>query len=113
MARPVGTPNKPRHGLKNRIKDAYGKDYDIILMMADTCQKLYNSLPATLADKDDFAQAAVAMANIDKLAAYLEPKQAAIKIEADIKVRPKLVDLSGGNLTKEVGHILEHEQEAE
>ena len=100
--RPPGSSNKNKNSLRARLKEEYGKDFDVIMLMgkncmalqqmANACQdKLEETLKDDNADVDDVldhksavvGSAKVAIEALDRLAQYVEPKLKAIEISGD------------------------------
>ncbi len=99
MTREAGVPNKNKRGLKARLREEYGKDFDVIMMMAKNAKKMHDMVPEKLTSDEDMMSAKLCNDALDKLAQYVEPKLKSIEVKAEISTRPVLVDLSGGDLT--------------
>lgn len=82
MAREAGIPNKNKRGLKAQLKQAYGEDFDVIMMMANNAKKLYDLIPDT-PTIDDIDLISQTTAQLDKVAQYVEPKLKAIEISGN------------------------------
>jgi hypothetical protein len=111
MSREPGIPNKNKRGLKAQLKQTYGKDFDVIMMMADNCVTLHaiaqahkegaitvgEASPGDIKLIDATSSAKVANEALEKLAQYVEPKLKAIEISGTIdqKHTVKIIDLSG------------------
>jgi len=82
MARPANAPNKNKRGLKHRLKEQYGDDFDVIMMMGKNCKQLFDMIPdnPTAEDVDTIIDANT---QLDKLAQYVEPKLKAIEITGE------------------------------
>lgn len=102
MGRPADAPNKNKRGLKARLKEEYGDQFDVIMLMGKNClalQEMANAcqdkLAETLRDEEAEAEdilshksevigtAKVAIEALDKLAQYVEPKLKSIEISGD------------------------------
>ena len=98
MTRESGIPNKNKRGMKQRLREAYGEDFDVIMMMGKSCKMLYDMIP----DKptaDDVDLIIDANTQLDKLAQYVEPKLKAVELSGNVDSRTTLVvkDLTGAN----------------
>ena len=82
MTRAAGVPNKNKRGLKAQLKQAYGEDFDVIMMMGKNCKQLFDMIPKdpTAADVDTIIDANT---QLDKLAQYVEPKLKAIEVTGE------------------------------
>ena len=96
MTREAGIPNKNKRGMKQRLRDAYGKDFDVIMMMGKNCKQLFDMIPEnpTAEDIDTIIDANT---QLDKLAQYVEPKLKAVELSGNVDSRTTLVvkDLTG------------------
>jgi hypothetical protein len=103
MARPKGVPNKNKRGLLGMLKQQYGDDFHPIMKMAKNAVELQSILDGLDGKEIDklFVGLKMSIDAWDKIAQYTEPKLKAIEVSGEIKTRPILVDLSGGELTKE------------
>lgn len=94
--RPLGSSNKNKRLIKQNLKDAYGDDFDVIMMMGQNCRRLYDMIPddPTEADVDLIIDANT---QLDKLAQYIEPKLKAIEVSGNVDSRMTLVvkDMTG------------------
>lgn len=100
--RPPGSSNRNKRGLKARLKEEYGDEFDVIMLMGKNCHALQNmanacqnKLQATLDDEeastDDIidhkasviGSAKTAIEALDRLAQYVEPKLKSIEISGD------------------------------
>ena len=91
MGRPANLPNKNKRGLALRLKEAYGDDFDVILMMAKNCKTLHDIAldhSKTKISVGDSGQGVIDASNsataantaLEKLAQYIEPKIKATEI---------------------------------
>ena len=92
--------------LLNRLQAMYGEDFHPIMKMAENANRAQELIEEydDSEDKDPqalFAGLKFAVDAWDKIAQYTEPKLKAVEVSGEIKTRPLLVDLSGGELTKE------------
>ena len=105
MGRPANAPNRNKRGLSVRLKEQYGEEYDVIMMMAENCQTLHKiaqnhkegGLTVGAESTIDASNSATAANNaLEKLAQYVEPKLKAIEISGELSM-PTVVrkDLSG------------------
>ena len=89
--RPAGVANKNKRGLSVRLKQQYGKDFDVIMMMAQNCLTLHEianthreGLVSENVDGSKYIDASTSSktANeaLEKLAQYIEPKLKAVEI---------------------------------
>lgn len=91
--REPGIPNKNKRGLKAELKKAYGKDFDVIFMMAENCLVLHDIAKSHRDGKktvdmeggaskiiDASSSAKTAIDALEKLAQYVEPKLKAIEV---------------------------------
>ena len=76
----VGKPNKPKRQLESMLREAYGKDFDVILRMAEHANNV--SMVARRCPTDVVAQ--------------LDAVNAWAKIAAYVKPQLKAIDLSSG-----------------
>lgn len=92
MSRPAGIPNKNKRGLRAQLKQQYGDDFDVIMMMAEHCNTLHkiakhHATGATSTDGkeviDALSSAKEAISNLDKLAQYVEPKLKAVELTGE------------------------------
>ena len=84
----------------------YGDDFHPIMKMAENADKAQRLIDGYEKDPESdpqtlFAGLKFAVDAWDKVANYTEPKLKAVEVSGEIKTRPMLVDLSGGELTKE------------
>jgi len=96
--RPQGANNKNKRGMKQRLREAYGDDFDVIMMMGKNCKQLFDMIP----DKptvDDIDTIIDANTQLDKLAQYVEPKLKAVELSGNVDSRTTLVvkDMTGAN----------------
>ena len=105
MARPPNAPNKNKRGLAIRLKEQYGDQFDVIMMMGENCQTLHKiaqehkagGLTVGAESTIDASNSATAANNaLEKLAQYVEPKLKAIEISGELSM-PTVIrkDLSG------------------
>ena len=98
MARDAGIPNKNKRGMKQRLRDVYGEDFDVIMMMGKNCKQLFDMIPdePTAEDIDTIIDANT---QLDKLAQYVEPKLKAVELSGNVDSRTTLIvkDLTGAN----------------
>ena len=98
MPRDAGIPNKNKRGMKHRLREAYGDDFDVIMMMGKNCKQLFDMIPEkpTAEDIDTIIDANT---QLDRLAQYVEPKLKAIEVSGNVDSRTTLVvkDLTGAN----------------
>jgi len=95
MARTLGALNKNKRGLKYTLKQAYGDEFDVIMMMAKNCVTLHNIAMAhcegavTLGEDVEAgnpklinatSSAKIAIDALEKLAQYVEPKLKAVEV---------------------------------
>ena len=80
--RPEGSLNKNKRGLKARLREQYGDQFDVIMMMGKNCKQLFDLIPEkpTLEDVDIIIDANT---QLDKLAQYIEPKLKAIELTGE------------------------------
>jgi hypothetical protein len=80
MGRPVGSKNQPKRALQqaieDRLKRVYGKDFDVLMELADQCVKIRDTADSTgtIADRRESVQA------LNTLAKYLVPTLKATEI---------------------------------
>lgn len=114
MPRTAGSPNKNKRGLKAQLKQAYGKDFDVIMLMGKNCMVLQG-----IADEHAEAleepnspsgrvyailnareSAQIANDELSKLAKYIEPQLKAVEHSAkDGRFTLIMKDLKGANYT--------------
>lgn len=96
--RAAGIPNKNKRGLKAELKKAYGKDFDVVMMMARNCLTLHDialqhseglvtsgeSEQGNGQIIDASSSAKLANEALDKLAQYVEPKLKAIEVSGAV-----------------------------
>lgn len=82
MTRPAGTPNKNKRGLKAQLKKEYGKDFDVIMMMAKNIIRMVE-LADTADVEDEFIQRKECVNSMEKLAQYVEPKLKAVEVSGE------------------------------
>jgi hypothetical protein len=82
MTRAAGVPNRNKRGLKAQLKQAYGDEFDVIMMMGKNCKQLFDMIPdePTKEDRDIIIDAST---QLDRLAQYVEPKLKSIEISGD------------------------------
>lgn len=93
MGRPAGSSNMNKRGLAARLKEQYGAEFDVIMMMAKNCQTLHE---LAMSDKEVLKRidgvenetratnsATLAINALDKLAQYVEPKLKAIEVTGE------------------------------
>ena len=98
MTRESGIPNKNKRGMKQRLREAYGEDFDVIMMMGKNCKQLYEMIPDE-PTKEDIDTIIDANTQLEKLAQYVEPKLKAIELSGNVDSRTTLIvkDLTGAN----------------
>jgi uncharacterized protein YeeX (DUF496 family) len=80
MGRPVGSKNQPKRALQqaieDRLKRVYGKDFDVLMELADQCVKIRDTADSTgtIADRRESVQA------LNTLARYITPQLKATEI---------------------------------
>ncbi len=96
--RPQGANNKNKRGMKQRLREAYGDDFDVIMMMGKNCKTLLDLIPNEPTE-DDVDLIIDANTQLDKLAQYVEPKLKAVELTGNVDSRTTLVvkDLTGAN----------------
>jgi DNA-binding NarL/FixJ family response regulator len=83
--RPKGIPNKNKRSLKARLKQEYGEQFDVIMMMAENCNTVHEAARAAKAElvsnplsiellEEACNAARTANAELARLAEYVEPK---------------------------------------
>jgi len=93
MARTPGSINKNKRGLKSQLRQAYGADFDVIMMMGKNCVTLHKiatdhaeGLVSIGVDGyggkviDASSSAKTAIDALEKLAQYVEPKLKAVEV---------------------------------
>ncbi|MFW0776090.1 MAG: hypothetical protein ACN2B6_00020 [Rickettsiales bacterium] len=93
MTRAAGIPNKNKRGLRAELKKQYGKEFDVIMMMAENCNTLHKVAKAhqpegavTIGDAgliDATTSAKTAIDALEKLAQYVEPKLKAVEVTGE------------------------------
>ena len=73
----LGSPNKNKRFLLNRLQDMYGKDFHPIMKMAENAMTLHEIASKTKA-MNDLSRSIDAW---DKIAKYTEPKLKALEID--------------------------------
>lgn len=98
MARDAGIPNKNKRGMKQRLRDAFGDDFDVIMMMGKNCKQLFDMIPEN-PTTEDIGTIIDANTQLEKLAQYVEPKLKAIELSGNVDTRTTLIvkDLTGAN----------------
>jgi len=91
MARPLGSSNKTKAFLLNRLQDMYGDDFHPIMRMAEQAVKLHEKAEAS-EDPGDYKASIDAW---DKIAAYTEPKLKASEVSLNATVQATEVDMLG------------------
>ena len=91
MARPLGSSNKTKAFLMERLKAMYGDDFHPIMRMAENAVTLHEQARGTL-DPADLKSSIDAW---DKIAAYTEPKLKASEVNLNAKVEATEVDMTG------------------
>ena len=80
MGRPLGSKNQPKRALQqaieDRLKRVYGKDFNVLMELADQCVKIRDTADSTgeIADRRESVQA------LNTLAKYLVPTLKATEI---------------------------------
>lgn len=93
MTRAAGVPNKNKRGLKAELKKQFGKDFNVIMMMAENCVTLHEIAKThkpvgaiTVGDTsliDATSSAKIANEALEKLAQYVEPKLKAVEVTGE------------------------------
>ena len=98
MGRPADAPNKNKRGMKQRLREVYGEDFDVIMMMGKNCKQLFDMIPEE-PTKEDIDTIIDANTQLDKLAQYVEPKLKAIELSGNVDGRTTLIikDLTGAD----------------
>lgn len=91
MARPLGSANKTKAFLLNRLQDMYGDDFHPIMRMAEQAVKLHEKAEAS-EEPNDYKASIDAW---DKIAAYTEPKLKASEVSLNATVQATEVDMLG------------------
>ena len=87
MGRPKDAPNKNKRGMAARLKEQYGEEFDVIMMMGENCQTLHK-IAQDHRDKITTEDGGVIDASnsaknandaLDRLAQYVTPKLKAIE----------------------------------
>ena len=91
MARPLGSSNKTKAFLMDRLKAMYGDDFHPIMRMAENAVTLHEQARGTL----DVADLKLSIDAWDKIAQYTEPKLKASEVNLNAKVEATEVDMTG------------------
>lgn len=91
MARPIGSSNRNKAFLLNRLQDMFGEEFHPIMRMAENAASLHEQARETM----DSADLKASIDAWDKIAAYTEPKLKASEIKLDAQIQATEVDLSG------------------
>jgi hypothetical protein len=76
MGSRLGSPNKNKNFLLNRLKDMYGDDFHPIMRMAESAVQLQ----AIADDEQDVQAYKAALDGWDKIANYTEPKLKSVEV---------------------------------
>jgi hypothetical protein len=91
MARPLGSSNKSKAFLMDRLKAMYGDSFHPIMRMAENAATLHDQARATM----DTADLKASIDAWDKIAQYTEPKLKASEVNLNATVQATEVDMSG------------------
>ena len=114
MARPTGKPNKNKRGLRAQLKQEFGSDFDVIMLMGKNCMVLQGiadehsavldvpNSPSGRAFAIIHARESAQVANdeLSKLAKYIEPQLKSVDHTlSNDTVTLVIKDLKGANYT--------------
>lgn len=91
MSRPLGSSNKNKAFLLNRLQSMYGDDFHPIMQAAANAKMLHDKARST-EDPNDLKASIDAW---DKIAQYTEPKLKATEIHLDANIKATEVDMTG------------------
>jgi hypothetical protein len=91
MARPLGSSNKNKAFLLNRLQEMFGEEFHPIMRMAENAATLHEQARATM----DTADLKSSIDAWDKIAAYTEPKLKASEVSLEANIRATEVDMTG------------------
>jgi len=91
MARPLGSSNKTKAFLMDRLKAMYGDEFHPIMRMAENAVTLHEQARGTL----DVADLKASIDAWDKIAQYTEPKLKASEVNLNATVQATEVDMLG------------------
>ena len=84
--RPPGSPTKSKRGLKARLKQEWGDDFDVIMLMGKNCKTLCDIAEENIDTNKAGDSALTAITALDRLAQYVEHKLKSIEISGEIQV---------------------------
>jgi hypothetical protein len=91
MSRPLGSSNKNKAFLLNRLQSMYGDDFHPIMQAAENAKLLHDKARST-EDPNDLKASIDAW---DKIAQYTEPKLKASEINLNAQIQATEVDMLG------------------
>ena len=103
--RPPGSTTKSKRGLKARLKQEWGEDFDVIMMMGKNCKTLCDIAEENVTTDKAGDSALTAITALDKLAQYVEPKLKSIEISGDIQV--EAYELTGTERAARIASLLD------
>ena len=83
MGRPAGVPNKNRRGMEAMLRQQFGEDFNVIMMIAENCKTLHDIAVDSRGTEDAVPNAKAAIDSLDKLAQYVRPKLKAVEVTGE------------------------------